>query len=62
IHDALNEMPGYIERVIDHVSALQPTGTDTAYVHQRPMPVPDEQALTDDETSRRDKRMRKATW
>lgn len=65
IHDALNEMPSYIERVIDHVSALQPTGTDSAYVHhhrEQTMPVPDEQALTDDETTRRDRHMRKATW
>ncbi|MEL6406258.1 MAG: hypothetical protein AAFR81_17945 [Chloroflexota bacterium] len=69
IRKALNDMPGYIERVIHHVAAMQPTGTEShRHTNQvtRAAPAPEEEeeedALNDDEKERRDERMRKATW
>ncbi|MEO1643995.1 MAG: hypothetical protein AAFR67_02330 [Chloroflexota bacterium] len=69
IRNALNDMPDYIERVIYHVAAMQPTGTDP---HQqmkqstRAAPAPEEEeeenVLNDEEKKRRDKRMGNATW
>lgn len=61
IRDALNDMPAYLERVIQHVAA------NTVVVGQPPpraspgSPI-DEAALTDADTARRTKRMKKATW
>ncbi|MGJ3240091.1 MAG: hypothetical protein ACFE0Q_15400 [Anaerolineae bacterium] len=65
IQDALNDMPGYIERVIHHVAARQPAGTvPNQQTNQatRATPQEEENALNEDEKQRRDKRMRKATW
>ena len=65
IRNALNDMPGYIERVIYHVAAMQPTGTDpNQQTNQatRATPTEEESALNQNEAQRRDKRMRKATW
>ena len=60
IKDALNEMPSYLERVIQHVAAnaqVIAVGQQT-----RASPAADEAALTDAETQRRTRRMRNATW
>lgn len=69
IRNALNDMPGYIERVIYHVAAKQPTGTDpNQQMSQatRAAPAPEEEeeenVLNEDEKKRRDKRMGNATW
>ena len=65
IRNALNDMPNYIERVIYHVAAMQPTGTDPNHQTNqatRVTPTEDENALNQNEAQRRDKRMRKATW
>ena len=65
IRKALNDMPNYIERVIYHVAAMQPTGTDpNQHINQttRAAPTEEENALNQNEAQRRDKRMRKATW
>ena len=64
IKDALNEMPTYLERVIQHVAAnVQPV----AVGQYQPRASPDEAqaddpALTDAETQRRTRRMKRATW
>lgn len=65
IRNALNDMPNYIERVIFHVAAMQPTGTDSNQASNqvtRASPTEEENALNQNEAQRRDKRMRKATW
>ncbi|MEL6525987.1 MAG: hypothetical protein AAFQ07_09785, partial [Chloroflexota bacterium] len=69
IRNALNDMPGYIERVIYHVAAMQPTGTDPNHQMKQPTraaPAPEEEeeedVLNEDEKKRRDKRMGNATW
>ena len=62
IRDALNDMPAYLERVIQHVAA-------TAHVNvgqparASPEAVTDNgPALTDAESQRRVRRMQQATW
>lgn len=65
IRNALDDMPNYIERVIYHVAAMQPTGTDPNHQTNqvtRDAPTEEENALNQNEAQRRDKRMRKATW
>lgn len=68
IRNALNDMPDYIERVIHHVAAMQPTGTDPnpqTKQATRVVPEPEkeeENVLNEDEKKRRDKRMGNATW
>ena len=70
IRDALNDMPAYLERIIQHVAAntvVQPmVARNDVSVGQHPpraSPVQaHEPALTDDDAERRTKRMRKATW
>lgn len=65
IRDALNDMPAYLERVIQHVaanSAIQPVVVGQHPPGVSPVPTRDEPALTDADTERRTKRMRKATW
>lgn len=60
IREALNEMPSYLERVIQHVAAnaqVVAVGQQT-----RASPAQDEAALTDAESQRRTRRMRNATW
>jgi hypothetical protein len=64
IRDALNDMPAYLERVIQHVAAqIQPISTGEALPRASPQVMAkDESALTDADAERRTKRMRKATW
>jgi hypothetical protein len=64
IRDALNDMPAYLERVIQHVAAqIQPISTGEALPRASPQVIAkDEPALTDADAERRTKRMRKATW
>jgi len=65
IRDALNDMPAYLERVIQHVTAnttVQPVVVGQHPPRASPAPTRDEVALTDDDARRRMKRMRKATW
>ena len=63
IRDALNDMPAYLERVIQHVVAnVQPIA-----VGQQSRASPTEShnndpSLTDAESQRRTRKMRKATW
>ncbi len=61
IRDVLNDMPAYLERVIQHVAAN--TAFQPVVVGQHPPRAsPEEPALTDDDAERRTRRMRKATW
>jgi hypothetical protein len=65
IRDALNDMPAYLERVIQHVAAntvVQPVTVGQHPPRASPPVQNDEPALTDDDAQRRTKRMRKATW
>ncbi len=65
IRDALNDMPAYLERVIQHVAAntvVQPVAVGQHPPRASPHVQRDEPALTDDDAERRTKRMRKATW
>ena len=64
IKDALNDMPAYLERVIQHVAAnVQPIAVGQNPPRASPqIVVQDDPALTDTESQRRTKRMRKATW
>ncbi len=65
IRDALNDMPAYLERVIQHVAAnvaVQPVAVGQHPPRASPSVQRDEPALTDDDAERRTKRMRKATW
>jgi hypothetical protein len=60
IKDALNDMPAYLERVAANV---QPIAVGQTLPRASPIEtVNDDPALTDDESQRRAKRMRKATW
>ena len=65
IRDALNDMPAYLERVIQHVAAntiVQPVVVGQHPPRASPPVQNNEPALTDDDAERRTKRMRKATW
>ena len=64
IKDALNEMPAYLERVIQHVAAnLQPVAVGQYQPRASPVEAQtDDPALTDAETQRRTRRMKRATW
>jgi hypothetical protein len=64
IKDALNDMPAYLERVIQHVANnVQPVTVGQNAPRASPEVVAqDDPALTDTESQRRTKRMRKATW
>jgi hypothetical protein len=65
IRDALNDMPAFLERVIQHVAAnsvVQSMAVGQHPPRASPSAARDEQALTDDDAERRTKRMRKATW
>jgi len=63
IRDALNDMPAYLERVIQHVVAnVQPIAVGQ---QSRASPIEstkNEPSLTDAESQRRTRKMRKATW
>jgi hypothetical protein len=64
IRDALNDMPAYLERVIQHVA----TNTQPVAIGQHPpraspgAATSDDLALTDAEHQRRARRMKGATW
>lgn len=65
IRDALNDMPAYLERVIQHVAAntvVQPVTVGQHPPRASPPVQNKEPALTDDDAQRRTQRMRKATW
>jgi len=64
IKDALNEMPAYLERVIQHVAAnVQPVAVGQYQPRASPVEAQtDDPALTDAETQRRTRRMKRATW
>lgn len=65
IRDALNDMPAYLERVIQHVAANSVAQSMAVGQHPpraSPPVARDEPALTNDDAERRTKRMRKATW
>ena len=59
IKDALNEMPAYLERVIQHVAA---TTVGQPPARASPAPVSDEPALSEAESQRRTRRMKRASW
>ncbi len=59
IKDALNDMPAYLERLIQHVAAnVQPV----AVGQMQPRASPVEPALTDAESQRRTRRMQRSQW
>jgi len=64
IKDALNDMPAYLERMMEDVARnWQPMIVSQTQPRASPQPVrSDEPALTDAESQRRTSRMRKATW
>ncbi len=64
IKDALNDMPAYLERVIQHVANnAQPIAVGQNPPRASPhVVVQDDPALTDAESQRRTRKMRKATW
>ncbi|MBZ0295287.1 MAG: hypothetical protein K8L99_22185 [Anaerolineae bacterium] len=64
IKDALNEMPAYLERVIQDVAAnIQPVAVGQYQSRASPVEAQtDDPALTDAETQRRTRRMKRATW
>lgn len=67
IRSALNDMPAYLERVIQHVAAMQPSPQPTARLpadQERPASTAatSEPALSDSDSQRRERRMKKASW
>ncbi len=63
IRDALNDMPAYLEQVIQHVAAnVQPIVAGQHPPRASPPLQTNEPALTHTDTERRTQRMRKATW
>ena len=62
IKDALNEMPAYLERVIQHVAANAQVSVGHPARASPEVVATDEPALTDAETQRRTRRMKGATW
>src|SRR5690606_14158102 len=64
IRDALNDMPAYLERVIQHVAAsAQPIIVSQEQPRASPVQAQTlEPALTDAESQRRTRRMKRATW
>ena len=64
IKDTLNDMPAYLERVIQHVAAnVQPVAVGQYQPRASPVEAQtDDPALTDAETQRRTRRMKRATW
>jgi hypothetical protein len=66
IRDALNEMPGYLERLVQHVAgssameiAMQPTGRSLTTGDVLPASEP---ALSDNDSERRARRMKRSNW
>jgi len=62
IRDALNDMPAYLERVIQHVAATAQVSVGHPARASPQVVAKDEPALTDAETQRRTRRMKGATW
>jgi len=65
IKDALNDMPAYLERVIQHVANnVQPIAVGQNPPRASPQVIvkEDDPALTDAESERRTRRMKRATW
>jgi hypothetical protein len=64
IRDALNDMPAYLERVIQHVATnIQPVAVGQHPPRASPgVTTRDDPALTDAEHQRRARRMKGATW
>lgn len=62
IKDALNDMPAYLERVIQHVAATAQVSVGHPARASPELVAKDEPALTDAETQRRTRRMKGATW
>ena len=62
IKDALNDMPAYLERVIQHVAANAQVSVGHPARASPKVVAKDEPALTDAETQRRTRRMKGATW
>jgi hypothetical protein len=57
IRSALNDLPGYMERVISHAVAMQPAGvTHGSYAREPTVNVDDSEA------NRREERVKKAKW
>lgn len=66
IRDALNEMPGYLERLVQHVAsngaagiAMQPEARAPTNGNVLP---PTEPALSDNDSERRVRRMKRSQW
>lgn len=63
IRDALNEMPGYLERLVQHVAAngmsIQPEARAPANGIVLPATEP---ALSDNDSDRRARRMKRSQW
>ena len=59
IRDALNEMPAYLERVMQHIAATQ---ASAGQARASPPVQQHEPALSDADAERRTRRMRRATW
>jgi hypothetical protein len=66
IRDALNEMPGYLERLVQQVTgssameiAMQPTGRSPTTGDVLPTSEP---ALSDNDSERRARRMKLSNW
>jgi hypothetical protein len=64
IKDALKAMPAYLERIIQHVAThVQPNASGQTLSRASPLAVvQDEPSLTDTESERRTRRMKRATW
>ena len=62
IKDALNDMPAYLERVIQHVAASTQVSVGHPARASPEVVAKDEPARTDAETQRRTRRMKGATW
>jgi len=62
IKDALNDMPAYLERVIQHVATTAQVSVGHPARASPEVVAKDEPALTDAETQRRTRRMKGATW
>lgn len=63
IRDALNDMPAYLERVIQHVANnVQPMAVGQHPPRASPPVQTSDPALTQTDTDRRTQRMKRATW
>jgi len=62
IRDALNDMPAYLERVIQHVAATAQVNVGQPARASPEVATDNGPALTDAESQRRVRRMQQATW